>query len=114
MAMNVGADGGRSGFGPTAAHVGKYALSQRVADRTGGLGTGALVKDKTRLSNRTQTQTVAFVNTQSKARLALVSQQLRDIDAEINARITAENPGRRALQIISSIPASVPSALLQS
>lgn len=43
----------------------------------------ALVKDKTRLANRIKTQSVAFVVKQSKARLALIKRQLRDIDAEI-------------------------------
>ena len=54
--------------------------------------------------NRLQTQTVSFVVTQSRARLALVSQQLADIDAEITTRITAEKSTARTRQIIRSIP----------
>ncbi len=64
----------------------------------------ALIKDQTRLRNRLLTQTVSFVREQSQARLALVGQQLCDIDAQINARIDADPTQRRAHQIIRSIP----------
>ena len=64
----------------------------------------AMIKDKTRLLNRIKTQMVAFVVKQSKARLALIERQLRDIDLEIRSRIDAEKPLARAFEIISSIP----------
>ena len=64
----------------------------------------AMIKDKTRLLNRIKTQMVAFVVKQSKARLAMIERQLRDIDLEIRSRIDAEKPLARAFEIISSIP----------
>lgn len=64
----------------------------------------AMIKDKTRFLNRIKTQMVAFVVKQSKARLALIERQLRDIDLEIRSRIDAEKPLARAFEIISSIP----------
>lgn len=64
----------------------------------------ALVKDQTRLSNRLQTQRVSFVRQQGEARLALIRQHLRDIDAEITTRIGADATQQRRHQIIRSIP----------
>ena len=64
----------------------------------------ALVKDRTRLKNRLQTLTLAFAIKQAKARLTLVSRQLRDIEAEINACITQDDATARKRQILRSIP----------
>ena len=64
----------------------------------------ALVKDRTRLKNRLQTLTLAFAVRQAKARLALVSRQLRDIDAEISACIAHDQPTARQHAILRSIP----------
>ena len=64
----------------------------------------ALVKDRTRLKNRLQTLTLAFAIKQAKARLTLVSRQLRDIEAEINACITQDDATAHKRQILRSIP----------
>lgn len=64
----------------------------------------ALVKDKTRLKNRLQTLTLAFAVRQAKARLTLVSRQLRDIDAEISTCIAQDEAIAHKRQILTSIP----------
>ena len=64
----------------------------------------ALVKDRTRLKNRLHTLTLAFAVKQAKARLALVSRQLRDIDVEIAARIAQDQPTAHKRSILRSIP----------
>jgi transposase len=64
----------------------------------------ALIKDRTRLKNRLQTLTLAFALKQAKARLALVSRQLRDIDAEISACIAQDNATAHKRTILRSIP----------
>jgi len=50
----------------------------------------ALIKDRTRLRNRAQTQTMAVLKRQTKARLAQVVRQIAELDAEIAARIAQE------------------------
>ena len=64
----------------------------------------ALVKDRTRLKNRLQTLKLAFAIRQAKARLALVSRQLRDIDAEISACIAQDDATAHKRTILRSIP----------
>ena len=64
----------------------------------------ALVKDKTRLKNRLQTLTRAFALRQAKARLALISRQLRDIDAEISTCIAQDGATAHKRSILRSIP----------
>ena len=64
----------------------------------------ALVKDRTRLKNRLQALTLAFAINQAKTRLTLVSRQLRDIEAEINARMTQDEATDHKRQILRSIP----------
>jgi len=64
----------------------------------------ALVKDKTRLKNRLQTLALAFAVRQAKARLTLVSRQLRDIDAEISTCIAQDEAIAHKRQILTSIP----------
>ena len=64
----------------------------------------ALVKDRTRLKNRLQTLTLTFAIRQAKARLALVSRQLRDIDAEISLCIAQDEATAHKCQILTSIP----------
>lgn len=62
----------------------------------------ALIKDRTRLKNRLQTQTLALTRRQTKARLAQIDRHLKDIDAEIEARLKKTRP--RSLDILTSIP----------
>ena len=69
----------------------------------------ALVKDRIRLKNRLQTLTLAFAVRQAKARLALVSRQLRDIDAEISACIAQDQPTAHKRAILRRVPASAQS-----
>lgn len=64
----------------------------------------ALIKDRTRLKNRLQTQTLAFTRRQSKARLAQIERQLAALDAELQTRLR-QCPGRaRAHDILRTIP----------
>ena len=62
----------------------------------------ALIKDRTRLKNKLQTQTLALTRRQIKARLAQIDRHLKDIDAEIEARLKKTRP--RSLDILTSIP----------
>jgi len=64
----------------------------------------ALIKDRTRLNNRLQTQTLAFTRRQTKARLDQIRRQLKKIDAEIETRIKDCPKRARAHQILQSIP----------
>ena len=64
----------------------------------------ALIKDRTRLRNRAQTQTMAVLKRQTKARLAQVVRQIAELDAEIAARIAQEEPSARHRDILCSIP----------
>lgn len=62
----------------------------------------ALIKDRTRLKNRLQTQTLTITQSQTKARLAQIERQLKAIEDEIEARLEQDRP--RALDILKSIP----------
>ena len=64
----------------------------------------ALIKDRTRLRNRLQTLTPAFAVRQAKARLALVSRQLRAIDAEISACIARDDATAHKRAILRRVP----------
>ena len=64
----------------------------------------ALIKDWTRLRNRLQTLTLAFAVRQAKARLAVVSRQLRDIDAEISTCIAQDQPTAHKRAILRRVP----------
>ena len=75
----------------------QYELKELQIERT------ALIKDRTRLKNRLQTQTLSITRRQTKARLAQLERQLKAIDAEIETRIKKKHP--RALAILTSIPA---------
>ena len=63
----------------------------------------ALVKDTTRLKNRTQALTLALVLKQAKARLTLILRQLSDIEAEIDARIAQDDAPAHEHQFLTSI-----------
>jgi transposase len=65
---------------------------------------GGLIKDRTRLINRLQTQTLALVRRQTKARIEQLTRQLKVLQHNINERLQA-CPGRaRANTILRSIP----------
>lgn len=64
----------------------------------------ALIKERTRLNNRAHVQTNAVLKRQTKARLALVEKQLRELDREIDALIQADRTTARCREIVRSIP----------
>ena len=64
----------------------------------------ALIKDRTRLRNRLQTLMLAFALKQAKARLTLVSRQLRAIDAEISACIARDDATAHKRAILRRVP----------
>ena len=63
-----------------------------------------LIKDRTRLRNRAQTQDVAILKRQTKARLAQVERQIAELDAEIAALIEAHQTTARNRDILCSMP----------
>jgi len=65
---------------------------------------GALIRDRTRLINRLQTQSLAFVKRQTKARIDQITRQLKVLQRDINTRVQ-DCPNRaRANTILRSIP----------
>lgn len=62
----------------------------------------ALIKERTRLKNRSQTQTLALMRRQTKARLVQIDRHLREIDTEIETRL--KETKARSLDILTSIP----------
>jgi len=63
-----------------------------------------LIKDRTRLSNRAQTQDIAVLKRQTKARLAQVERQIAELDTEIAALIAAGKATARNRDILCSMP----------
>jgi len=63
-----------------------------------------LIKDRTRLRNRAQTQDIALLKRQTKARLAQVERQIAEMDAEIAALIEAHEATARNRDILCSMP----------
>jgi transposase len=63
-----------------------------------------LIKDRTRLRNRAQTQDIAVLKRQTKARLAQVEGQIAELDAEIAALIEAGQGTARCRDILCSMP----------
>jgi len=64
----------------------------------------ALVKERTRLRNRDQTQGNRVLKRQIKTRLALVERQIKELDAEIAKRIAKDEAMARKREILCSIP----------
>ncbi len=64
----------------------------------------ALIKERTRLSNRAHVQTNALLKRQTKARLALVEKQIAELDREIDTLIKADETTARRREIVTSIP----------
>lgn len=63
-----------------------------------------LIKDRTRLRNRAQTQDIAVSKRQTKARLAQLDRQMAELDAEIAALIAAQEDTARRRDILCSMP----------
>ena len=70
----------------------------------------ALVKQRTRLRNRSQVQINPVLKRQTKARLTLVERQLAELDAEIAKHITQDQAMARKREILCSIPGLGPIA----
>ncbi len=64
----------------------------------------ALVKDRTRLKNRLQTQTHSLTRRHTKARLAQIERQLQQLDGEIEGLVRACPKRARHFNILNSIP----------
>lgn len=63
-----------------------------------------LIKDRTRLLNRLQTQTLALVKRQTKARIDQLTRQLKALQDDINERLQDCPDRARANTILRSIP----------
>jgi len=63
-----------------------------------------LIKDRTRLRNRAQTQDITLLKRQTKARLTQVERQVAELDAEIAALIEAHETTARNRDILCSMP----------
>ena len=63
-----------------------------------------LIKDRTRLRNRAQTQDIPLLKRQTKARLTQVERQIAELDAEIAALIEAHGATARNRDILCSMP----------
>jgi len=63
-----------------------------------------LIKDRTRLRNRAQTQDIALLKRLTKARLTQVERQVAELDAEIAALIKAHGATARNRDILCSMP----------
>ena len=63
-----------------------------------------LIKDRTRLRNRAQTQDIAILKRQTKARLAQTDRQIAELDAEIVELISARETTARSRDILCSMP----------
>ena len=70
----------------------------------------ALVKERTRLRNRSHVQVNPVLKRQIKARLTLVERQLADLDTEIARHIASEAVLQRKREILCSIPGLGPIA----
>ena len=65
---------------------------------------GALIKDRTRLTNRFHTQSLALVKRQTKARIDQITRQLKVLQQDINTRLQDCPDRARANTILRSIP----------
>ncbi|MBL4733696.1 MAG: IS110 family transposase [Rhizobiaceae bacterium] len=76
----------------------QYELKELFSSR------GGLMKDRTRLINRLQTQTLALVKRQTKARIDQITRQLKVLQQDINTRVQDCPSRARANTILRSIP----------
>jgi len=63
-----------------------------------------LIKDRTRLRNRAQTQDLTILKRQTKARLVQFERQIVELDAEIATMIAAQESTARIREILCSMP----------
>jgi transposase len=63
-----------------------------------------LIKDRTRLRNRAQTQDISVLKRQTKMLLTLVERQIAELDAEIATLIEAQESTARRWDILRSMP----------
>ena len=63
-----------------------------------------LIKDRTRLRNRAQTQDISVLKRQTKTRLTLVERQIAELDTEIATLIDAQESTARRCDILRSMP----------
>jgi len=63
-----------------------------------------LIKDRTRLRNRVQTQDLTILKRQTKARLVQLDRQIVELDAEIATMIAAQEGTARIREILCSMP----------
>ena len=66
--------------------------------------TDALIKDRTRLRNRSHIQTNKVLRRQTKARFALVEKQIDQLDAEMSKLIETDKTTARRRDILRAIP----------
>ena len=76
----------------------QYELRELFSSRS------ALIKDRTRLINRLQTQTLSLVRRQTKQRIDQLTRQLKALQQDINARVQDCPSRARANTILRSIP----------
>jgi transposase len=76
----------------------QYELRELFSSRS------ALIRDRTRLINRLQTQTLALVRRQTKQRIDQLTRQLKALQQDINARVQDCPCRARANTILRSIP----------
>ena len=69
-----------------------------------------LVKERTRLRNRGQVQTIPVLKRQTRTRLALLERQISELDKEIAKHIADDQPTARKRDILCSIPGLGPIA----
>ena len=72
-----------------------------------------VIKNRTRVRNRAQTQHIALLKRQTKTRLDQVNRQIAALDAEIKAIIEAGKATARNRDILCSMPAAGQSRRLQ-
>ena len=63
-----------------------------------------LIKDRTRLRNRAQTQDISVLKRQTKTRLTLVERQIAELDTEIATLIETQESTARRCDILRSMP----------
>jgi len=69
-----------------------------------------LVKERTRMKNRSHVQTNAVLKRQSRTRLTLIERQIAELDAEIAQHIADDKPTARKREILCSVPGLGPIA----
>jgi transposase len=63
-----------------------------------------LVKERTRMKNRSHVQTNTVLRRQTRTRLTLVERQIAELDAEIARHIADDQPTARKREILCSVP----------